>query len=68
MVEFNIKYRPRKIESKDKKRDTYENAYVLYEGQELILNAFKRGIFSIKATKSKGFKRLTPRQVVQRLK
>ena len=64
MVEFNIKYRPRKIESKDKKRD----AYVLYEGQELILNAFKRGIFSIKATKSKGFKRLTPRQVVQRLK
>ena len=53
MVEFNIKYRPRKIESKDKKRDTYENAYVLYEGQELILNAFKRGIFSIKARDSK---------------
>ena len=68
MVEFNIKSRPRKIESKDKERDTYKNAYVLYEGQELVLNAFKRGVFSIKATKSKGFKRLTPRQMVQRLK
>ena len=36
---------------KDKKRDTCESAHALYEGRELILNAFKSGIFPIKATK-----------------
>ena len=32
----------------DKKRDIYESTYALYEGQKLILNAFKPGIFLIK--------------------
>ena len=40
MVEFNKKSRPRTKEGKDKKRDTYESVYVLYEGRELTLNAF----------------------------
>ena len=40
IVEFNNKPRPRAIEGKDKKRDTYESAHPLYEGRELTLNAF----------------------------
>ena len=40
IVEFNKKSRPRTKEGKDKKRDTYESVYVLYEGRELTLNAF----------------------------
>ena len=42
----------------DKKRDTYESAYALYEGQKLILNAFKLEIFIIKERKGKEFKTL----------
>ena len=41
--------------------------YALYEDQELILNAFKSGIFPIKARKDKGLKILTPKQMLQRL-
>ena len=55
--EFNNKSRPKNKEGKDKKRDTYESAY---EGRELTLNA-------IKATKDKGFKLLTPKQMLQKL-
>ena len=51
----------------DKKGDTYESVYTLYEGRELTLNAFKSGIFTIKATKSEGIKILTPKQMLQRL-
>ena len=51
-AEFNNKSRP---------------AYVLYEGQELTLNAFKTGIFPIKATQGKGLKIFTPKQMLQRL-
>ena len=36
-------------------------------GWELILNAFKGGIFPIKPTKGEGLKILTPKQLLQRL-
>ena len=49
IVEFSNKSRPRTTEGKDKKRDTFESVYALYERQELILNAFKK-IFPIKET------------------
>ena len=48
IVEFNNKSRPVTIERKDKKKGTYESAYVFYEGRELILNVSKSGIFPIK--------------------
>ena len=72
---FNNKSRPRTIEGKNKKRDTYENAYALYEGRKLIHNAFKSGIFPIRETQGKGrpsdlamwLKTLTPKQMLQRL-
>ena len=51
-------------ESKDKKRDTYENACALREGQELTLNDFKIAIFAIKATQGKGLKTLTSKQML----
>ena len=49
------------------KEDTYKSAYVLYEGQELILNAFKSEIFPMKATKCYGLKILIPKKTLQRL-
>ena len=57
-AKFNNKSKPRLIE--DKKSDTHESLCALYEGQELTLNAFKSGIFTIKETQGKWFKVLTP--------
>ena len=67
IVESNNKSRPRTIESKDKKRETQERAYVSYESRELILNAFKSEIFPIKETQEKKLKILTPKQTLRRL-
>ena len=67
MAEFNNKSRPRTTEGNDKKGHTYESAYALYEGRELIFNAFKRGIFPIKATQAEGLKILNPKQMLQRI-
>ena len=67
MAEFNNKSRPKTTEGNDKKGHTYESAYALYEGRELILNAFKSGIFPIKATQAEGLKILNPKQMLQRL-
>ena len=54
------------MEGKDKK-DTYKSAYALfYESRDLTFNAFKIGIFPIKATKGEGLKILTPKQILQR--
>ena len=58
---INLDQHPKKI------RDTYESAYAVYEGQVLTLNAFRKRIFAIKATESKGLKILTPEQILQRL-
>ena len=64
---FNDKSRPKTAEGKNKKRNTYKNSYALYEDQELILNAFRSGIFPIKETKGKVLKILTAKQMLQRL-
>ena len=66
LVGFNNRSRPKTTEGKDKKRIS-ENVYSLYEGRELILNAFKSEIFPLKATNGKGIKILTPKQILQRL-
>ena len=58
LVEFNNKLRP---------KQPNESAYVLCEGQELILNAFKSGIYPVKATQGEGLKILTLKQTIQRL-
>ena len=65
IVECNDKSIPRSKEGKDKKRDTYESAYALYESRELTLNAFKSGICQIKATQGQGLIILTPKDMPQ---
>ena len=67
MIEFNDKSRPRSKADKEKNRNTYEIVNALYGGQELTLNAFKIGIFPIKATPGEGLKISTPKQMFQRL-
>ena len=54
-------------EVKIKKRNTYKRAYAPYAGQELVLNAFRSGIFPIKETQGKGLKILIPKQMLHRL-
>ena len=51
-VEFNNKSRSRKKEDKERK-NTFESVNPLYECRELTLNAFRSGLFSIKATQGK---------------
>ena len=52
MAEFNNKTRPKR--KKDMEKKTFDSVSALYEGGKLTLNAFKSGIFPIKATKAKG--------------
>ena len=66
MLDFNDRSRPKTAEDKNKKINTYKRAYALYEGRELILNAFKSGIFPIK-TQGKGLRILTLKKRLQRL-
>ena len=53
MPDFNGRSRPKTAEAKYKKRNTYKCAYALYEGRQLILNAFKSGIFQMKEKQEK---------------
>ena len=66
LKEFREKPRPKTKEGKDKKK-TFESVNAPYEGRELILNAFRSGIFPIKETKDEGVKILTPKQTLQRI-
>ena len=52
---------------KKEKRNSFDCISALYEGREITLIAFRSGIFPIKATKCKGLKILTPKQMLQRL-
>ena len=56
ILKIHDRSRPKTAESKNKKRNTYESAYALYEGRELILNVFRSGIFPIKEEKVKASK------------
>ena len=57
MVNFNTESRPKTKEAKDKKWNTFDSVSVLYEGRELTVNAFTRGIFPIKKKKKERKKR-----------
>ena len=64
MVKLNGPSRPKTADGKGK-RDTYEKAYTLYEGRELILYVFISGIFPLKE-RHRRLKILTPKQMLQR--
>ena len=51
MVEFNTNARPKNWRWRIK-RNSFDSINAPYEGRELILIAFKSGIFPIKPTKS----------------
>ena len=47
MKDFNERSRPKTAEGKNEKINTYNCEYGLYEGWELVLNAFRSEIFPI---------------------
>ena len=62
MVKFNDKSWPRSREDKNKKRITFDSVNAFCEGRELAINAYKSGIFPIKATRGEE----RPRMVASR--
>ena len=52
---------------KKKKKNILNSAQNLYYGRELVINAFKSGLFPLKSTTGTGLKILTPKQMLQRL-
>ena len=53
--------------TKKNKRNVFNTAKSLYEGGELVINAFKSALFQVKSTTGEGLKILTPKQLLQRL-
>ena len=53
--------------TKKKLKNVFNNAKNLSEGRELVINAFKSGLFRLKRTTGTGLKILTPEQMLQRL-
>ena len=59
------------MKTRIKKNDVFDSAKCLYEGRELVINAFNSGLFPLKSTKKKkktGSKILTSKQMLQRLR
>ena len=50
-----------------KKKKLSNSAQNLYYGRELVINAFKSGLFPLKSTTGTGLKVLAPKQMLQRL-
>ena len=61
---FNNKARPKK---RDDKKNVLNTAKNLYDGRELVIHAFKSGLFLLKSTTGTELKMLTPEQLLQRL-
>ena len=51
----------------EKKRNAFNTAKDLYKGRQLVINAFKSGLFQVKSITGEGLKILTPKQLLQRL-
>ena len=52
---------------KKKKKDILSSVENLYYGKELLINAFKNGLFPLKSTTGTGLEKLTSKQMLQRL-
>ena len=52
---------------KKNKKNILNSAQNLYYGRQLVINAFKSGLFPLKSTTGTGLKILTPKQLLQRL-
>ena len=74
IMNFTSKTRPQGPEKKQIKKDILKNLYTLFDGREIVLDAFEYKIFptKIKSTSfldfdNSSFKILTPKQMLQRL-
>ena len=67
ILNFNNKTRPKNKDDKKNKKSILNSAQNLYHGRELVINAFKSGLFTLKSTRGTGLKVLTPRKMLQRL-
>ena len=52
---------------KKNKKNILNSAQNLFSGREIVINAFKSGLFPLKPTTGTGLKVLTPKQILQRL-
>ena len=50
---------------KKNKRNVLNTSENLYEGRQLVINAFKSELFPLKSTTGTGLKILTPKQLLQ---
>ena len=67
ILEFNSKSKPRSKKDKEKTQNTLDSISALHEGRELILYAFRSGIFPMREKQGEGLKIWTPKQMLQRL-
>ena len=52
---------------KKNQKNILNSAQNLFSGREIVINAFKSGLFPLKPTTGTGLKVLTPKQILQRL-
>ena len=67
ILNFNNKTRPKNKDDKKNKTNILNSAENLYYGTELVINAFKSGLFPLKSTTGTGLKILTSKQMLKRL-
>ena len=67
ILNFNDKARPKNRDDKKNKTNVLNTANSLCDGSELVISAFKSGLFPLKLTTRTGLKILTPKQLLQRL-
>ena len=69
IYDFTKKTKPRDPEQKNNKSDVLNSVSGLVKGREMVLTAFKSGIFQVskESPKGEGLKILTPRQMLKRL-
>ena len=67
ILSFVNKTTPRSDEVINKKNDIFHSVKNVCEGRELVVNAFKSGLFPLKSTIGTGLKILTSKQILQRL-
>ena len=65
LAEFQKNRKLKDLKKKKQKRDTIENLNALYEGREMLLNAFKSGIFPLPPIEGTTLKVLTTKQMFQ---
>ena len=65
--DFNSKTKLKSTKDKKRKNDVSDSARNFYKGRQLVINAFKDGLFPLESTTGTGLKILTPKQMLQRL-